>query len=129
MQESFSRELGQPVVIENRGGGGGLNATDAYFKSDHDAHTLLLGGIAPLTIIPNIRSVSYVPERDFVPIGTVWRSAQTLVVRPGSGRENSCRVPGPCQGQSRQGDDRFGRPCHCVRIWLPSCSSAKRAST
>ncbi len=85
VQESFSRELGQPVVIENRGGGGGLNATDAYFKSDHDAHTLLLGGIAPLTIIPNLRSVSYVPERDFVPIGTVWRSAQTLVVRPGLG--------------------------------------------
>ena len=46
---------------------------------------MLLGGIAPLTIIPWTRKVSYVTERDFVPIGTVWRSAQTLVVRSSLG--------------------------------------------
>jgi tripartite-type tricarboxylate transporter receptor subunit TctC len=86
VQDGLARELGQPVVIENRGGGGGLNATEAYAKSgEHDGHALLLGGIAPLTIIPSTRSVSYVSERDFVPIGTVWRSAQTLVVRRGLG--------------------------------------------
>ena len=36
-------------------------------------------------MIPSMRSVSYVSERDFAPIGTLWRSAQTLVVRPGLG--------------------------------------------
>jgi len=85
VQDGLSRELGQPVVIENRGGGG-LNATEAYVKSaDRDGYTLLLGGIAPLTVIPSTKRVSYVAERDFLPIGIVWRSAQTLVVRPGLG--------------------------------------------
>lgn len=80
--DGLSRELGKPVVIENRGGGGGLNGTEAFLAGELDGHTMLLGGIAPLTIIPWSKKVSYVAERDFVPIGTVWRSAQTLVVRP-----------------------------------------------
>jgi len=82
VMDGFSRHLGKPVVIENRGGGGGLNGTEAYLAGDLDGHTILLGGIAPLTIIPAQKKVSYVAERDFVPIGTLWRSAQTLVVRP-----------------------------------------------
>ena len=85
VQENMSRELGKPVIIENRGGGGGLNGTESFLAGELDGHTMLLGGIAPLTIIPWTRKVSYVTERDFVPIGTVWRSAQTLVVRSSLG--------------------------------------------
>jgi tripartite-type tricarboxylate transporter receptor subunit TctC len=85
VQNNLGRELGQPVIIENRGGGGGLNGTESFLTGELDGHTILLGGIAPLTIIPWTRKVSYVTERDFVPIGTVWRSAQTLVVRPSLG--------------------------------------------
>src|SRR3954470_17872165 len=80
--DGLSRELGKPVVIENRGGGGGLNGTESFLAGELDGHTILLGGIAPLTIIPWSKKVTYVSERDFVPIPTVWRSAQTLVVRP-----------------------------------------------
>jgi tripartite-type tricarboxylate transporter receptor subunit TctC len=83
--DNLSRELGKPVFIENRGGGGGLNGTESFLAGELDGHSILLGGIAPLTIIPWTRKVSYVSERDFVPIGTVWRSAQTLVVRPSLG--------------------------------------------
>jgi tripartite-type tricarboxylate transporter receptor subunit TctC len=83
--DGLSRELGKPVVIENRGGGGGLNGTEAFLAGELDGHTMLLGGIAPLTIIPWSKKVSYVSERDFLPIGTVWRSAQTLIVRPSLG--------------------------------------------
>lgn len=45
-------------------------------------YTVLNAGIAPLTIIPWIKHVSYVSDRDFVAIGRDWRSARTLVVRP-----------------------------------------------
>ena len=83
--DTLTRELGKPIVVENRGGGGGLNGTEAFLTGDLDGHTILLGGIAPLTIIPWTKKVSYVSERDFVPIGTVWRSAQTLVVRSSLG--------------------------------------------
>ena len=58
-----------------------MNGTEEFLAGDLDGHTMLSGGIAPLTIIPWVQKVSYVSERDFVPIGTIWRSAQTLVVR------------------------------------------------
>lgn len=83
--EPLSRELGKPVVVENRGGGGGLNATDAYFKAEADGYTILVGSIGPLTIIPAFKPVSYDVEKDVVPLSTVWRSAQVLAVRPGLG--------------------------------------------
>ena len=80
--EPLSKELGKPIVIENRGGGGGLNATEAYFKAEPDGYTILVGAIGPLTIIPAFKPVSYDVEKDVVPLSTVWRSAQVLAVRP-----------------------------------------------
>jgi tripartite-type tricarboxylate transporter receptor subunit TctC len=73
VQEPLTRQLGKPVVIENRGGGGGLNATEAYLKAEPDWHTLLVGAIGPLTIIPALKPVSYDVEKDIVPLTTVWR--------------------------------------------------------
>jgi tripartite-type tricarboxylate transporter receptor subunit TctC len=83
--EPLSRELGKPVVVENRGGGGGLNATEAYFKTDPDGYSILVGSIGPLTIIPAFKTVSYDVEKDVAPLSTVWRSAQVLAVRPSLG--------------------------------------------
>jgi tripartite-type tricarboxylate transporter receptor subunit TctC len=83
--DGLSRALGKPVYVENHGGGGGLNGNEEFLAGDLDGYTLLNAGIAPLIIIPWIKQVSYVPDRDFVAIGTVWRSAQTLVVRPSLG--------------------------------------------
>ena len=85
VSDGLARALGQPIVIENRGGGGGLNGTESFLGGEHDGHTMLLGGIAPLTIIPWIKKVSYDAQRDFLPVGTLWRSAQTLVVRASLG--------------------------------------------
>ena len=83
--EPLARELGKPVVVENRGGAGGLSATEAYFKAEADGYTLLVGAIGPLTIIPAFKPVTYDVEKDVVPLSTVWRSAQVLAVRPGLG--------------------------------------------
>ena len=83
--EPLARELGKPVVVENRGGGGGLNATEAYFKMEADGYTILVGSIGPLTIIPAFKPVGYDVEKDVVPLSTVWRSAQVLAVRPSLG--------------------------------------------
>ncbi len=83
--DPLSRQLGQPVFIENRGGGGGLNATEAFFNGEPDGYTILLGGIAPLTIIPAGKKVPYVATKDFIPLGTVWRSAQVLAIRANMG--------------------------------------------
>src|SRR5262245_11443781 len=76
VQEPLSRQLGKPVVIENRGGGGGLNATEAYLKAEPDWHTLLVGAIGPLTIIPTLKPVSYDVEKAIVLLTTALRAVQ-----------------------------------------------------
>jgi tripartite-type tricarboxylate transporter receptor subunit TctC len=80
--EPLSRQLGQPVYIENRGGAGGLSATEAFFNIPADGYTLLLAGAGPFAIIPPTRPVSYSVERDVLPLGTIWRSPQLFAVSP-----------------------------------------------
>lgn len=70
------------IVIENRAGGAGIPGTEAALQGDHDGHTLLMGGIAPLTLIPPIQKVRYNTERDFAPLGLMWRSPQAFAVHP-----------------------------------------------
>jgi tripartite-type tricarboxylate transporter receptor subunit TctC len=83
MAEPLSRQLGQPVVIENQPGGGGLNSTESYAgKYAPDGYTLLLGAIGPLAVIPAAEKVDYDPIHDFVPLGLVWTSPLTLAVSP-----------------------------------------------
>src|SRR5262245_42528391 len=62
--DALANELGQRVIVDNRGGAGGLVATEAYLREPADGHTILLGAIGPLSIIPNGRKVTYNPETD-----------------------------------------------------------------
>lgn len=82
MIKPLSRELGQPLVIENKGGGGGLVGTEAFLAAPPDGYTLLVGAIGPFAIIPAAETVPYDPVKDFAPLALVWRSSQVLVVNP-----------------------------------------------
>ena len=70
------------IVIENRPGGAGIPGTEAALQGDHDGYTLLMGGIAPLTLIPPRQKVRYNTEKDFAPLGLMWRSPQAFAVHP-----------------------------------------------
>ena len=70
------------IVIENRAGGAGIPGTEAALQGDHDGYTLLMGGIAPLTLIPPIQKVRYNTEKDFAPLGLMWRSPQVFAAHP-----------------------------------------------
>lgn len=80
--DPLAKQLGQPVYVENRGGGGGLNATEAFFNLAPDGYTLLLTGAGPTAIIPPVKSVSYDTEKDMVPLGSIWCSPQVLATTP-----------------------------------------------
>lgn len=80
MSEPLSKQLGQPVVIENQPGSGGLNSTESYAKYAPDGYTLLLGAIGPLAVIPAAEKVKYDPIQDFTPLGLVWTSPLTLAI-------------------------------------------------
>lgn len=73
--------LGQPVVVENRGGAGGSIGAQQVARSRADGYTLLLGSNGPMANNPAMQSnLGYDPERDFAPIGLICRTAQVLAV-------------------------------------------------
>lgn len=78
----LSELLGQQIVIENRGGSGGLLATDAVAKSPADGYTLLLMSAAD-TVQPAVRrKLPYNLERDFAPVSRMVFGPWFLVVHP-----------------------------------------------
>ena len=72
LSQRLAGPLGQPVVVENRVGAGGIIATDGVAKSPADGHTLLMGGIFNMVMNKAlIKNLSYEPARDFIPLGYI----------------------------------------------------------
>lgn len=79
--EPLRKHLGEAIVIENRPGAAGVPGTEQVATGAHDGYTLVVGGIAPIVLVPAVRTVRYDVEKDFVPLGLIWRSPQVLAVR------------------------------------------------
>jgi len=76
-----SETIGQPVVIENRGGAGSIIGTEDVHKADPDGYTLLLGQSGPISINPAVyKDLPYDPEKDFAPITMTTAYPYILVV-------------------------------------------------
>jgi len=79
----FSEGLGQPVVIENRPGVGGLIGSEAVAKAAPDGYTLLLGSVSSLAVAPHMFSNPRIdPEKNFAAIAPIMSSPLTVIVRP-----------------------------------------------
>lgn len=80
------RELGQPVVIDNRAGAGGSIGADAVAKSAPDGYTLLTGTSATHGVNPALfAKLPFDARRDFIPVA-LWGSVpNVLVVHAASG--------------------------------------------
>ena len=81
--DRMSAALGQPVIIDNRGGGGGAIGAKAVAQAEPDGYTLLFGNTATLANIPAIsKSAGYDSARNFAGVAKVMDSYQVLVVSP-----------------------------------------------
>src|SRR5512140_3241215 len=80
--ERLTTQMGQPVVIENRGGAGGNVGADAAAHSAPDGYTIVL--VAPsLAISPSLYAkLNYDPVRDFAPVSLVGVVPNVMVVTP-----------------------------------------------
>ncbi len=75
--------LGQQVIIDNRGGGGGIIGTEVAVKTPPDGYTLVLGYAGPFSINPGMHEkLPYDPVTDFAPITMLATSQNILVVHP-----------------------------------------------
>ena len=75
--------LHQQVVVDNRGGSGGIIGTEIVGKSAPDGYTLLVGTIGNLAISPHLyRKLPYDPLRDFAPVTQLSAAAYMLLVNP-----------------------------------------------
>lgn len=83
--EGLSRELGQPVVVENRAGAGGGIAAGVVAKSRPDGHTLLVITNGMFAVNPLIYpSLAYDPRKDFTYVAMLANTPTILAVHPNS---------------------------------------------
>ncbi len=81
--EGMAARLGQPFVIENRGGAGGMLGAEVVAKATPDGHTIVLGGSGSLTITSLVQArVPYDVATAFAPIGLMALGPNVIVVHP-----------------------------------------------
>lgn len=81
VQPRLSEGLGQPIVIDNRGGAGGVVGTEVAARSVPDGYTILFT-LSSHTINPKLFKVPYDVERDFAPVSIIASLPQILAVNP-----------------------------------------------
>jgi tripartite-type tricarboxylate transporter receptor subunit TctC len=79
----MSENLGQPVIVENKGGAGGVIGVDSVAKSAPDGYTIAFNNCSSLAISPySLSSIPYKVDKDFALITAVARVPEVLVVNP-----------------------------------------------
>lgn len=83
--QKLSDRLGQPVIIDNKPGGGAIVATEYVAKSQADGYTLLVGASGAMAINPAVYTkLSYDPVRDFIPVSELGSFPLILIVNAAS---------------------------------------------
>lgn len=85
--------LGQPVILDNRSGVGGVTGIDAVAKADPDGYTIGIGSAGPLAISSSLlKTVPYDATRDLSPIILVVRVPEIAVVASNVPAKNSAEL-------------------------------------
>jgi len=86
VQAGLEKQLGQPVVIENKPGAGAMIGVDAVAKAAPDGYTIVYAPVTSVTTNAFIyKSLPYQPLRDFAPITQATENPLGAVAYPGSG--------------------------------------------
>ena len=81
--QKLAAGIGQPVVIENRGGAGGTIGLDVCAKAPPDGYTLVMAPVSALAFAPSLNAkLAYDPVKDFAPVASVSSGPNVLVVHP-----------------------------------------------
>ena len=85
LAQGLTTELGQTVLVENKGGASGMIGSELVVKAPPDGYTLLFAPSSHATLKELYPDMSFDPLRDFTPIATVARTPYIFVVHPSVG--------------------------------------------
>lgn len=83
--EVLTKAFGQPFVIENRGGAGGMIGVEAATKAAPDGYTLLLCSNSPIVVLPHMRKTPYDAMKQLVPVARVGDMVGGWAIHPSLG--------------------------------------------
>ncbi|MGH6767710.1 MAG: Bug family tripartite tricarboxylate transporter substrate binding protein [Xanthobacteraceae bacterium] len=81
--DTLSKQIGQPVIVENRGGAGGTIGVGAVAKADTDGHTLLVHSTTHAVTATTYSNPGYDARRDLAAVTALVSVPNVLVVAPG----------------------------------------------
>ncbi|WP_338618874.1 tripartite tricarboxylate transporter substrate binding protein [Pigmentiphaga sp. CHJ604] len=84
LAQPLSRQLGQPVVVENKGGAGGNIGVDMVAKAPKDGYTIGIGTTGPMTVNPTLygSKMPFDTRKDLAMVGVIASSPNVLLVHP-----------------------------------------------
>ena len=120
--QALSATLGQPVVVENRAGAGGMVAAVSVAGATPDGYTLLWGSI-PQVVLPAVfrQDPNFDPLRDLTAVTATVKVDSVLVVPANSGIRTMAQFAARLQDGSKRafyGTQGSGTPGHLMNAWV-----------
>ena len=82
---TLSDKIGQPVIVENKPGAGGIVGTEFVAAAKPDGYTFLYGSSGPMATYPSLyKKLSYAPLKSFAPVHAMAESPLVMVVNANS---------------------------------------------
>ncbi len=119
--QKLSEALGQPVVLDNRPGAGGLIGTDIAAKAAPDGYTLLAASSGPISISPLVQKTTFNVERDFAPVAKLVISPYVLVTNtafPATNAREFIALLKASPGKYAFGSSGTGASAHLITEWF-----------
>nr|WP_314072767.1 tripartite tricarboxylate transporter substrate binding protein [uncultured Roseococcus sp.] len=112
---------GQPAVVENRGGAGGIIGTQEFLRQPADGHTILSGNIGPQAIGYSLyRNYPFTPDM-LIPVAGSVRGPNVLVVHPSVPANNVPELVAHLKanpGKLSYGSPGIGQSGHLTSVWF-----------